>query len=314
MGLPTRNDVTLVDPVLTNLSLGYKNERFLWDKIAPSSGQKTHTGTYPIYTRDYWFTRPTGVERAATGPYTRIGYGVGSGTYSTNEIGFEHPVGDVTKNSSQLPEDLELTGTNFLTHKMQIELEKRVAAACFITGVWGTSTTLTGTDQWSDYDNSDPIANANTAKDAIRRATGTKPNTLFIGETGWQKLKEHPDIINKYKYSSAGTMTTDLVAAVLEIDEIVVGDSIENTAAEGQTFAGADIWTDNGLFLVRNQPALGVANGAYTFMWDEIGNIPWAMQRYNEDQTRALILRILTHVDVKIISTVHGYMYLDLVA
>ena len=197
---------------------------------------------------------------------------------------------------------------------MQLELEKRVAAACFVTGVWGTSTTLSGTDQWSDYDNSDPIANADTAKDTIRKATGAKVNTLFIGDAAWNKLKEHPDIVDKYKHTQVGIITPELVAAVLDIDEVIVGDSVENTAAEGQTFAGADIWTDNALFLVRNQPALGVANGAYTFIWDEIGNVPWAMQKYRDDTARADVLRILTHVDIKIVSTVHGYMYLDCVA
>ena len=39
-------------------------------------------------------------------------------------------------------------------------------------------------------------------------------------------------------------MTTDLVAAVLGLGEIIVGDTVENTGDKGQTFVGADIWTD----------------------------------------------------------------------
>ena len=47
-------------------------------------------------------------------------------------------------------------------------------------------------------------------------------------------------------------------------------DSVENTAAEGATYAGADIWTDKALLIKeskmvsKNSPA-----GAYSFIWTE---------------------------------------------
>ena len=68
---------------------------------------------------------------------------------------------------------------------------------------------------------------------------------MFVGALVWERLKEHPDILDKYKHTQSGIMTTSLVAAALEIDNLYVGKSIENTAKDGQTFSGADIWTDN---------------------------------------------------------------------
>ena len=314
MPLPTIKDVRPVDPVLTNLSIGFKNERFLWDRIAPPAEVVEQSGTYFIYTRDWWFRRLQGGVVTPAGGYTRVGYGLSTGTYRTIERGFEKVLADPIAKASQTPEDLRVKDLAFLTNLIQMELEKDVAAAAFVTGVWGTSNTLTGTNQWSDFDVSDPIANADTAIRTIKRNTGARPNVLFVGLLAWEKLKEHPLLLDKYKHTQKGVLTEELVGAALGVEELVVGDSVENTADEGASFTGADIWTDNALFLVRNTPALGVAAGALTFIWNEAGNVPWAAQDYRDERVRADVQRIFTHYDVKIVSAQHGYLFLDSVA
>lgn len=311
---PTLTDVRPVDPVLTNLSIAFKNEKFMWDMLAPVASVDQKSGTYFIYTRDFWFRRQIGGNRAPESPYLRVGYGVTTGTYEAFEIGFEKVLGDPIRAASQTPEDLMTLDAQFLTNLMQLELEKRVATALFITGVWGTSNTLVGTDQWSDFANSDPIANAQTAIRTIQRNTGAKPNSLFMGRLAWEKLSEHPLLLDKYKHTQVGIMTPPLVAAAMGIPEIIVGESVENTAAEGATYVGADIWTDNALFLVRNNQALGVANGAYTIMWNERGNVPWAIETYRDEVIRSEVSRIFTHFAVELTSDQHGYMFLDTAA
>ena len=314
MALPTLRDVRPVDPVLTNLSIGFKNEKFLWDKIAPPSEQAQKSGTFFLYTRDYWFRRQTGGKRAEDGSYTRVGYGVSSDTYKCEERGFEKLLDDPTRAASQTPEDLQVMDVQFLTNLIQLELEKDVAAACFVTDVWGTTATLTGTDQWSDYDGSDPIAKIDLAKRTILRGTGARANVLFLGLLAWEKLKEHPLLLDKYKHTQKGILDEALVAAALGIDEVIVGTSVENTAAEGQTFVPGDMWTDNALILVRNNPGLGVANGAYTFIWNERGNVPWAIESYRDEAKRGEVSRVFTHYVPKIVSSAHGYIFLDCVA
>jgi hypothetical protein len=237
-----------------------------------------------------------------------------TGTYETVEIGFEKVLGDPTRAASQTPEDLLTLDAQFLANQIQMEIEKRVATTLFVTGVWGTSNTLVGVDQWSDFQNSDPIANAQTAIRTIQRNTGAKPNVLFLGRLGWEKLSEHPLLLDKYKHTQVGILTPQLVAAAMGIQEIVVGESVENTAAEGASFVGADIWTDNGLFVVSNNQSLGVANGAYTMFWNERGNVPWAMETYRDDTIRAEVSRVFTHLAVELTSAQHGYMFLDLAA
>ena len=314
MAQPSITDVRPIDPILTNLSLSYRNSRFLWDQIAPPAKVEQKSGTFFKYTKDFWLRRSPGGKRGEDGRYTRLGYGVDTDTYKTVERGFEKLLDDPTRESSLTPESLEIMDLQYLTNQIQLELEKDVAAACFITGVWGTSNSLTGGSRWSDMANSDPIADADTAKRTVLRNTGSRPNVVFVGLTGWEKLKEHPLILDKYKYTQSGIMTEQLVAAALGMEKLVIGDSVENTAAEGATFVGADIWTDNALFVVQNDPGLGILSGAFTQMWPESGAYPWAAQVYRADAQRGNVTRVFNHYVPKIVASDAGYLYLDLVA
>lgn len=314
MPLPTQNDLRPVDPVMTDLSIGFKNDAYYWDKIAPDVSREEKSGTYFIWTKDYWLRRPAGEDRAPASPYTRVGMGVSTGTYNTSEKGFEEPVYDPIRAASQTPEALDVMATKHLTELMQLVLEKNVASAVWKTGVWGAEKTLAGSNQWSDS-SSDPIGDIDTAKRSIMRNTGTKPTDLFISGAVWDELKEHTKLIQKYQYSQAAVLTEELVARALGVEKIHVMESVENTAKEGLTYSGADIWTDNMLLLKRQEsPGLMAPNGAYTFMWNEKGNVPWAMQNYREEQTRADIHRIFTHIDVKICANDFGYMFIDAIA
>jgi len=311
---PNVTDVNPVNPVLTSLSIGFKNESFMWEKMAPVHESDLRNGTYPVYDREFWFRRQEGAERAADGPYQRVGYGVSTQTFITVEIGYEKLLSDVVNASNQFGDNLETKDVAFLTNLIELEIEKRVSETLFITGVWGTSNTLTGTSQWSDFANSDPIADSDTAKRTIKRNTGSDVSNGFIGLLGWEKLKEHPLLLDKYKHTQTGILTEELVAAAFGIPEITVGNSVENTADEKQVYVGADIWTDNMLFQTTNPAGLDVGNSAYTIMWNERGNIPWAVESYREEQTRGDVNRVFTHMIPTVTSAQHGYLFLDLVA
>ena len=69
-------DVRPVDPVMTNLSIGFKNEAYYWDKLAPVVPVSEKSGTYFIWDKDYWLRKVAGSERAPSAPYTRVDKGV----------------------------------------------------------------------------------------------------------------------------------------------------------------------------------------------------------------------------------------------
>ena len=64
----------------------------------------------------------------------------------------------------------------------------------------GNKVTLSGTSQWSDYSGtSDPCADIETAKEAVRAKIGKRPNTVAMGAAVWAKLRLHPKIIDRIR-------------------------------------------------------------------------------------------------------------------
>ena len=77
---------------------------------------------------------------------------------------------------------------------MLINFETEVAAG-ITTSTITNNTTLSGTSQWSDYTNSDPIAAIDDAKESVRKASAKKPNSIFMSRPVFVKLKRHPKVI-----------------------------------------------------------------------------------------------------------------------
>ncbi len=191
MAQPTRSDVRPVDPVLTNLSFGFKNEKFFWEVVAPPVEVGEQSGTYFSFDRDYWLRRQLGADRAAGTPYLRVGYGVSTATYKALERGFERPLDDKIRAASQTPEDLQVVDTEFLTQLIQLELEKDVAAAVFATGKWGTDKTLSGTNQWSDPAISDPVTDVQLARNTVKQNTGFNGGLSGAGDRVLRMVDRH---------------------------------------------------------------------------------------------------------------------------
>lgn len=322
MPLPNISDVRAIDPINTSLSLGYKNSGYCWDKLAPFVPVPERTGKYWKYPREWWFRLERGADRAPGTPYQRLHTNMTTASYEVQEYGFEEVVDDVIRKSSQVPETLDSIAIKHLSEMMQLKLEKDVAGKLFKTGVWATDKTLSGSAKWNDYTNSNPITDLQEAQRTIRLATGVKPNSMHIGTQVWDILKEHPDIIDKYKQVQVGIMTESLVAAVLEIPILSVGEVIENTAQEGvdvadedDSWTAAEIWGKHALLFNKvDQPGMMVPNAAYTFIWDEKGNIPWAMEQYREESIRCDVHRIFTHYSVNAIAPDYGYFFNQVVA
>jgi len=284
-----------------------------------------------VYTSDFWFRLTEGMERGEMARYARGGWGTGSGKYECFEIGVEIALADPVARASQLPESMEVTNTAWLTHQMELKLENVTSTALFKTGVWGkdVSGVASGANanqfiQWSDFANSDPVKDIRTARDRVHLITGVEPNNAFTSHKVLETLIDHPLLTTVYRRNSDGPLQESDVAAALGLT-LEVGRSVHDTGKEGAddnndlsrtaTFSNREyIWGDHMLIQASNTPQLGVAHGAYTYIWDEAGNVPWALQLYRDDSIRADIRRAFTWPQVVVVSPHHGYFLNDVIA
>ena len=123
---------------------------------------------------------------------------------------------------------------------------------------------------WND-DAATPIEDIRLMKRTILENTGYMPNILTMSRQVYDILIDHTDIINRLNRGQtngpAQANKMDL-AALFEVDEILVMDGVQNTADEGAADAFSFIGGKHVLLTYRPPaPGLQVPSAGYTFAW-----------------------------------------------
>ncbi len=311
-----------VDELLTDVSVAFiqSSTNYVASRFAPVVGVNIQSGIFPQYSRAD-FLRSEMQKRAPGSRYARVGYRTDNTlTYNCEEFGAERPVDDQERANQSGGYDADSDTTIFLTQQALIKMEKEWAGTFFSTGVWtGTSDAgdlVSGTDftAWSNAA-STPIEDIHDARFRIQRGTGFQANKLTVGLQTWYDLKNHPDIVDRYKHTSAESITTDMVARLIEVDEVLVAQAVENTAGEGAAHSGAHIVTADRAVLSYTPatPSRLQPSAAYTIAWDGLvgSNSGVVIERYREDQSNSDIIRARGAWDHKVVSSVLGAMFLN---
>lgn len=161
--------------------------------------------------------------------------------------------------------------TRLIMQTVENRREQRAANLVFNAASYGTNNkvTLSGTGQWSDYTNSDPLVAIMGYLDSMVM----RPNIGVLGRATATKLRMHPKVCKAVfgNNTDAGIVPLRALADQLELDEIYVGDAWINTAAPGQAATPARAWGKHAAFLVRNQEAdtQGGITFGFTAQWGD---------------------------------------------
>lgn len=315
MALPTVNDVQAVDPVLTNLLLGYMqaDDRFIASRVFKPIPVDKDSGTYYIFTKKYWFLDEM-KQRAPGSDFARAGYGVSTGTYTTLQWGLEHLIPDEVRANSQVPMDLEEAGLRWLATQSNIRKERAFASDFIKASVWDNQDNDAATD-WDDFSSGDPVNDVLSGSKAVSDATGMKPNTLALGLIVHNALVNHPDVIDRIKYTTAATQGNieAALAALFGVEQYLVGRASYNKANEGATFSGSAIIDDDALLChVPPNPGILVPAAGYTFHWAAGGGLG-AVKSYYEDKSKSTVLQHSEQWDQAAVAADLGYLWLGIV-
>jgi len=311
---PTGNDVQLVEPVLTNMLLGYMQDdmRFIAPRVFPYVTVAKDSGTYGIFTKKYWFSDKM-EPRAYGGDYPRTGFGVESSTYATLQYALAVPIADETRANSTLPMDLESAAARYLAQQSLIRKERAFSADFMKTSVWGTDDTSAA--DWSNFSTSDPVANVETAKRTISANTGFAANTMVMGEIVRSSLINHPDLLDRVKYTAAATQAAieQAIAAIFGVQNFWVSMASYNSANEGQDASMSAIIDDDCLIChVSPNPGIFTASAGYTFTWAPGGGAG-SIYNVRDNFNDADIIKAKEQWDQKVVAADLGYFYSDIV-
>ena len=314
MANPTSGDVH-IDVPLSNISMGYKNGNYIADSIFPLVRSEKQSNKYFIWPKDKWFRNYVHL-RAPGDTYPEGDLTLSNTSFFCDTYHLAFPLNDEEMANQDAGVQLESTGAEWLADQFMLNREAKIIADFFKTGVWANETTLSGTDRWSDMENSDPFSDILTATQTIQKSTGRKPNKLVLGPEVRDQLAQHPLLLELYKYTSVPILSDQQIAAALKIPEVVVGEAIDNTAAEGDSFSGEYMWGKNAMLIFTPAtPGLRVASAGYTFWWDMgTGGLVVPITRIREDNRDRDLLRGKHSFDQKATATDLGYIILTAVA
>lgn len=273
MSQPTQTGVHAVDVPLTNISTAYiqSQDAFIASKVFPIVPVQKQTDRFYTYTKNDWF-RDEAQLRADATESAGTGYGLSTSTYSCDVFAMHKDIGYQTRANADSQINLDRDATQLVTQRLLLKQEIQFVTDFFTTSVWGTDSTPS--NLWSDFTNSDPIEDVETGKETILSVTGQMPNTFVLGYQVFRKLKNHPDVIDRIKYTTGvtgNTVTEALLAQMFGVDRVLVARAIKATNVEGETAAYSFTHGKHALLChVASSPGLLTPSAGYTFSWQGV--------------------------------------------
>ena len=286
---PSRSDVHVNRP-LTNISIAFLQsaDAFVASQVFPNIPVGKQSDAYFTYDRGE-FNRDEMEERAPGTESSGGSYQIGTDTYFARTRAYHKDVPDQVRANADDPISLDREATEFITRKGLIKREVTWAAAYFTAGDPGdtwtfdvdgaaarsaafdpTSAANNDVIFWDDA-SSTPIEDIRLLKRHVLESTGFMPNTLTLGRAVFDALIDHPDIVGRLdrgQTDGPAKATRDSLAALFEVENVLVMDAIQNTAKEGQTAVHAFIGGKHALLSYRpTTPGIMTPSAGYTFSW-----------------------------------------------
>jgi hypothetical protein len=243
-------------------------------------------------------------------------------TYNCQAYGTETVVGDMDLNNADEALEHETRqmqhGLDVLTTALEHEAVKNTLRS---TSVLTNNQTQSAAQRWDNYTSasSDPIGDMLSARTLVSARIGGKaPNALGMSEWTWNKIMNHPNVLERVKFQtgSAGSiLTPKILADILRIQEsaILISASTYNSAAQGATasyksFIGSDVvmaYVEDG---GRYDYSLG-----HEFAFSGYGSQPVVVVKYRDEKRGGLlgsnVVRVGSIVDFKVTQPEAAFLY-----
>jgi hypothetical protein len=325
MPQPSINQVH-VDAILTNASVAYiqSADNFIATKVFPIVPVDKQSNLYFKYTKEDWF-RDDARLRADGSEAATSGYGLSTDSYYADVFAVKKAVGDQTMANFDNPLDPMRDAAKFTSQLLLNRLENQFVSDYIATSVWGTDYTGVASApstnqfiQWSDLANSDPIQDIEIAKGKILQTTGFEPNKLVLGYDAYRVLRNHPDIIDRVKYTGRDVPDTQYLAQLFGLDEVLVAKAVKNTATEGQTGAFSFSFGKSALLVYSAPtPSLLTPSAGYSFQWRGVSEglgLTVGTKQYRLEQNAATYVESQIAFDNKVVAADLGAYFATAVA
>lgn len=234
--------------------------------------------------------------------------------YTAEERAFKYLLldEDVDENENVVNDTEEVT--DLLDKKLALSIEFDVASKL-------TSTTnitnykdlsAAGNYRWSDYSNSHPYEDINTAMQNRWASLGLKMNTIILPYDVALFLSHHPDTQREYRnYPGAEKLIKDdiILPTTIKGARVVIAESTYNNADLNKTASRAEVWGNN-VLLAYVGPA---AKRSYT-LFKLFRKQDKKIERWRNTDPAGEWIKISKIQDEKLIDGAAGYLFTNVLA
>lgn len=237
-----------INPVLTRIAQGLAQTDLIGYNLFPQVDVPERAGKIIEFGRES-FMEYQGLARSPGGKTGRVQVGYAGKDYALVDYSFEGalPI-EIRQEQMDPAKGFTIDGAQLAisaaTDILALRLEIAQATLAQDANQYDASNkvTLSGTSQWSDFTGtSNPIKVVETAKEAIRAATGRRPNIGVMGAQVFAQVKQHPIVVDRMKYTGRDVATEEILASLFGLQRVVVGESIKANDAG----VISDVWGKN---------------------------------------------------------------------
>lgn len=325
---PGRSDVHVNRP-LTNISVAYIQDakNFVADRVFPNIPVAKQSDMYFTYDRGD-FNRDDMQARAPGTESSGSGYDIdNTPTYFCRMWAHHKNVPDEVRDNADTPINPDAEATTYVTLKALIRRERLWSSKFFVGGVWtgdvdGVAASP-GAGEVLRWDNasSSPIENVRAAKRSVLERTGFEPNTLTLGRAVYDALVDHPDIVGRMdRGQTNGPAMANIMAlaALFEVEQVLVSNAIVNTANSGAAEASSFINGKKALLTYSpSSPGLMTPSAGYTFSWTGRTGMSTSgtrIRRFRMEAIQSDRVEIDMAIDQKLVSADLGYFWDNIVS
>jgi hypothetical protein len=306
-----------VNRELTTVSIAYAQQSgFISDQVFPNVPSDNPTDFYNKMGRKS-FLQAKSQKRAPRTETPGTDWNFTRDTFACEVWGLHHDIEDQYRATADNQWDLDRTGTELVTQDALLRRELEWMAAFFTTGVWTENmagvAAAPAAGQFLQFDQagSSPITVFRQARRRFNKRTGTNANTLVLGPDAWDTFIDHPEIVDRVKYTQEGFLTEAIVARAIGIGRILVAEAVQalddGDELNAELYPATDYIAGNHALMCyaaprpsREQPSAG-----YTFSWTGyLGASAWGgrIKKFRMENVACDRIEIEAAYDMKVVA------------
>lgn len=295
----------VVDPILTEHVRGYSNAQMVGHRLFPVVNMPTRAAKRIEFNREalrrVLTTRAPGTN---IGRYTMTYKGLPV-NLTQDALQAVTPIEFMEEADAVPGIDLQQESVDVVLSVIALSLEIQQAELARNPAAYDDANklALAAADRWTVED-SDMVGQIEGGKEAVRKRTGRRANTLLLPAECFSVAKHHKQVREHFKYTTPASVSAKMLAEVFDVEEVVIGDAIYDLD-DGTT---VDVWgKDPVLAFVAPEGQRNMRLPSYGYTYRLRGH-PFVEKVEWDNNTRSWVNNVIDEQSPEIVGSDAGYL------